>query len=72
MKPGDTVHVPSPEKSNHQWTVYDTATVVSVDGELVMVSPAGAPDTRRVVQREELMTALEFQAYLVGVRGGGA
>lgn len=72
MKTGDKVHIPAPEKSNPNWSAYHTATVVATDNELVTVSLNSDPSAHRVVPRGDVLTAQQFQAYLMSVRNGGA
>lgn len=72
MRPGDKVHIPAPEKSNHNWSAYHTATIAAVDGDQVTVRLTSNLTDVRTVPRDDVLTAQQFQAYLMSVRNGGA
>lgn len=72
MRLGDKVHIPAPEKSNHNWSAYNTATITAIDGDQVTVRLTSDPADIRTVSRDDALTAQQFQAYLMSVRNGGA
>lgn len=68
MQLGDKVHIPAPEKSNPNWSVYRTATVAAIDGDSVTVRLTSDPSDVRTLPRDDVLTPQQFQAYLTSYR----
>lgn len=69
---GARVHIPAPERSNHQWSVYNVGTITAVDGDQLNVRLQGDPARVVTVQRSDVLTDPEFFAYLMTAKNGPA